>query len=568
VNLGMHVHGPWSEGDASWALHMFLAQQCGVDVVYMTDHNFRARATGYMTGLSGAFVASTTGAHSSHAATLASGAMRLMIKSSTKTPASQVMSIEPNVNAWDHLRTGIGGQVLTITYGSVAIPSKGMHEVVVTLSIHPAFGGRPQGRYSLRYRFMPGTTRKSYSTSGGGLVGIINMPSLSSGNTVAIKPEADIVALWPDMQPKDNGFYLLAFSVTTAPAANSTVDVHISGVKFARPENDAASVIANQRSIIAAYVARFPNVKAILSEEISLGPLLYPHCNVFGAPPKFDSMAGLTPDNFRDYYAAYIEAAQAMTAQQTQGFTTWNHPYGFSAGGVTDPQPTTTRRNLFTTQFNDPVAPFLGALGLEVGYAWRGGVSTQEHLNLWHTFTRNGVFLTGSGANDAHNSGAWKGLGNGFITGVFPTQLSDQAIAAGLRAGNAFTVHPGKWSGAMLSSQVSGVPMGGVTVSAPATRRAEISVANLPAGCRLQLLASPVDYVGPDPCLAVVGEWTSTQVGTGGSGTVTTDVTQTSSAFFCAQVVNSSGTPIATGNPSVFLTAEPPRGIPADRRVN
>ena len=27
-------------------------------------------------------------------------------------------------------------------------------------------------------------------------------------------------------------------------------------------------------------------------------------------------------------------------------------------------------------------------------------------------------------------------------------------------------------------------------------------------------------------------------------------------------------TPIATGNPSVFLTAEPPRGIPAERRVN
>jgi hypothetical protein len=54
-------------------------------------------------------------------------------------------------------------------------------------------------------------------------------------------------------------------------------------------------------------------------------------------------------------------------------------------------------------------------LGMHVHGPW------SEHLNLWHTFTRNGVFLTGSGANDAHNSGAWKGLGNGFITGVFPT---------------------------------------------------------------------------------------------------------------------------------------------------
>ena len=110
--------------------------------------------------------------------------------------------------------------------------------------------------------------------------------------------------------------------------------------------------------------------------------------------------------------------------------------------------------------------------------------------------------------------------------------------------------------------------MGGVTVGAPATRTAEISVANLPSGYRLQLLASPVDYVGPDPSLAVVHEWTSSMVGSGGSGTVSTSVSQPSSAFFCAQVVNSSGTPIATGNPSVFLTAEPPRGIPAERRVN
>ena len=115
---------------------------------------------------------------------------------------------------------------------------------------------------------------------------------------------------------------------------------------------------------------------------------------------------------------------------------------------------------------------------------------------------------------------------------------------------------------------VSGVPMGGVTVGAPATRTAEISVANLPSGYRLQLLASPVDYSGVDPAMTLVGEWTSAQVGSGGTGTVSMNVPQTSSAFFRPQVVTSSGAPIATGNPAVFLTAEPPRGVPAERRVN
>jgi hypothetical protein len=492
--------------------------------------------------------------------------MRLMAKAAYNSTACQLMTIEQRNNAFNHLRTGIGGQAMTVKFGNVAMSPKTMFEIVVSLSTHPATGGRPAGQYSLRYRFVPGQTTKVHWTSNGGLVGNVRLPVIKTGSAVTITPEADIKEVWPDIHPKDNGFYSLAFVASTAPTKGSLIDVTISSLQFVRTQNDAASIIANQKSIIAAYATKYPKLLSILSEEVSQGPEAIPHCNVFGAPPKFDSMAGITVANFPAYYSAYIASAQALTAANTRGFVTWNHPYGFNASD-TCPDPVAARRNLFTAHLNNPVAPFLGAMGLEVGYAARGGMPFKGHLDLWDTFTRNGVWLTGTGASDEHNRTYWPGLGNGFITVVFPTAITDQAIAACLRRGNAFTVHPGKWPGAVLSMQVDDVPMGGILIDSPRTRKVVISTEKVPAGCRLQLLASPVDLKGVDPAITCVQEWTAAQCGTGGTGTVSTTVSQSGPAFFRAQVVQSNGVPIAAGNPCVFLTAKTPRGVPEERLV-
>ena len=119
----------------------------------------------------------------------------------------------------------------------------------------------------------------------------------------------------------------------------------------------------------------------------------------------------------------------------------------------------------------------------------------------------------------------------------------------------------------MLSMAVDGVPMGGVSIGSPSSRNVVISADNLPAGCRIQLLASPVDFTGVDPATTKVAEWTSAQLGAGGTGTVSTTVSQPAAAFYRAQVVLDSGVPIATGNPCTFLTSEPARAVPAERLV-
>jgi hypothetical protein len=115
--------------------------------------------------------------------------------------------------------------------------------------------------------------------------------------------------------------------------------------------------------------------------------------------------------------------------------------------------------------------------------------------------------------------------------------------------------------------EVDGVPMGGVLIGSPRTRNVVISTERVPTGCRLQLLASPVDFKGVDPATTLVKEWAASQCGTGGTGTVSTSVSQSGPAFYRAQVVASDGTPIASGNPCTFLTGTPPRGVPVERLV-
>ena len=44
ISMAMHIHGPFSEGSASYAAHLYQAQQNGVDVIWWTDHDFRIAA--------------------------------------------------------------------------------------------------------------------------------------------------------------------------------------------------------------------------------------------------------------------------------------------------------------------------------------------------------------------------------------------------------------------------------------------------------------------------------------------------------------------------------------------
>jgi hypothetical protein len=552
----MHVHAGYSEGGSSWAQHYATCAAVGVDVMWQTDHDFRARALDYVGTLGGTFVGSTTGAVGTHSASLGDdGSIRVMVESAGSTIAAQSLTMESQVTAVNFFRTGIDGQTLTCVFGPARLAPGAHFEIVLTLSIHPSTGGRPAGQYAVRYRFLAGTTRARF-TEQDGLVGVVRAPLPAAGTTITLDPQADIAALWPDMVAIDHGSVLLAF-VATSPRRGALADVVLQSVTVDRVRHDALGVFSAQRYLAETYSAKY-GVTGYAAEEVSLRAAQVPHCNVFGSPPEYALKDGVTPANWPAHYRELIARVHAAG-----GVVSWNHPFGSGEGPLLSPvERSKARRALFTERLADG---FLGADILEVGYALRGNVPIDTHLELWDTFSRHGRFLTGNGVSDDHWGQHWSSIRNGFLTGLWAHSRAEKDLTGALASGRAYLFHPGHTPGLHLDTLVDdAVPMGAVSVRGAGSRQVAIGVAALPPDCTLELLTGPVDFTGIDPKVSTVHSWTGSAVSPRGTGTVSAEVSTSSDCFVRAQV-RKAGAIVASGNPTWLLRRPPEGGIPRSR---
>ena len=552
LRLAMHVHASWSEGLASWEAQFAQAAANALDVLYMTDHDFRSTATNYITALPpSAWVRSTTGALAQQASTTSGGGFRVLAESSSATAAAAVtLALQPKPLAFNRLRTSIAGQTLEHTVTSAALSGGATYEVVVDLSYHPAASGRPAGNYQLVYRF--GVATSSRFTENGGLRGVVTAPTPAAGSVQHLSPETDVAALWPTMLTMDNAMYGVSFAAKS-PKKGAVADVRVAGVKFVRTQNAPASVAANQAALIAQYQPRFPNLTVRASIEVG-EPL--PHMNPFGIPQYFPDYAHL-PTGSDQLFEAIVADVHAR-----HGVISLNHPFGFNTGPLLSAADRTTRRRQVFAQLQG--VHDYGVDILEVGYLLRGNVDAPTHIDLFDTFARNGTFLTANGTNDDHGGVHWNTLKNGFFTGLWAASRAEADILAGLSGGRAYAAHLGKWPGGETDLLVDGtVRMGGVSVSTKVTRSLSIWAANLPTGSSVQLVSGPVDYAGAqDPGTTVVKTLAPSAFS---GGVATTSVDTTASRFYRVQVLAKDGTVIGCGNPVWLLRTAPPGGIPPAR---
>jgi hypothetical protein len=552
LRLAMHVHASWSEGLASWEAQFTQAAANALDVLYMTDHDFRSTATNYITSLPpNAWVRSTTGQLAQRASTTSGRGFRVLAESSSTTAAASVtLALQAKPLAFNRLRTSIAGQTLEHTVATATLSGGATYEVVVDLSYHPAASGRPAGNFRLVYRF--GAATASRFTEDGGLTGVVTAPTPVAGSEQDLSPETDIAALWPTMLPMDNAMYGVSFSAKS-PHKGAVADVKVTGVQFLRTQNSAASVTANQASLISQYQPRFPNLTARASIEIG-EPL--PHMNPFGIPQYFPDYAHL-PTNSDLLFEAIVADVHAR-----HGLISLNHPFGFNTGPLLSAADRTTKRHQ-VFQSLQGVHDY-GVDILEVGYILRGNVDAATHIALFDTFARNGTFLTANGTNDDHGGLHWNTLQNGFFTGLWAASRAEADILTGLAAGRAYAAHLGKWPGGETDLLVDGaVRMGGVSVSTQATRSLSIWAANLPSGGSVQLVSGPVDYAGvQDPGTTVVRTMAPSAF-SGGVATMSVDTT--SSRFYRVQILAKDGSIAGCGNPVWLLRAAPPGGIPPAR---
>lgn len=333
----MHVHAGYSEGGSSWAAQYATCAAVGVDVMWQTDHDFRARALDYVGKLGGIFVADTKGPVGAHAAGLdPDGTIRVMVESAGSGVAVQNLTMDAQRTAINSFRTGIDGQTLTCVFGPGRLAPDARFEIVLTLSIHPGTAGRPAGQYALRYRFLAGASPLRF-TEDKGLVGVVRAPLPAPGTTVTLDPHADIAALWPDMVAIDHGSFLLAF-VATSPRSGAAADVVLQSVTVDRIRHDALGVFSAQRYLAETYSAKY-GVTGLPAEEVSLGPAQVPHCNVFGTPPEYALKDGVTLASWPAYYRDLITRVHAAG-----GVVSWNHPFGFTEGPLLAPPGNRSRR--------------------------------------------------------------------------------------------------------------------------------------------------------------------------------------------------------------------------------
>jgi hypothetical protein len=553
LRLAMHVHGSWSEGAGSWEAQFTQASSTGVDVLYMTDHDARATASGYLTSLSGVtWVRSTTGSLAQQASTASGSAIRLLAESSSATnPASVSMAVQPKPQAFNRLRTSIAGHTLVQTITTATLSGGALYEVVVDLSYHPATQGRPAGRYRLVYRF--GTSGSSRFTENGGLTGVVTAPRPAAGSVQTLAPEDDVAAIWPSMLAFDNCMYGLSF-VARSPGRGAVADVRVQGLQIQRSQSSPSAVAAHQQQIISTYQPRFPALAVRATTEISK---TLPDVTSFGIPQQyFPDYSQLSADHDTRYHQISAQV------HSQGGLLSYNHPFGYNTGPLLSAsERTTKRRQVFTSM--RAVNQFEADI-VEVGYTLRGNVDTQTHLGLWDTFSRNGTFLTGTGVSDDHQGQHWKTLSNGFLTGTWSTGRTDGELDAALLGGRAYSYHAGRWANGQTDLLVDdSVPMGHVSVSSRTSRSLAILATNLPSGSSVQLVSGPVDYSGAvDPSTTVV-RTLSPSAFSGNVATVSVDTS--TSRFYRVTVLSSSGAVIGAGNPVWLLRSPPPSGVPAAR---
>jgi len=278
--------------------------------------------------------------------------------------------------------------------------------------------------------------------------------------------------------------------------------------------------------------------------------------NPFVLPQYFPDYSNLPTD------PDLLFEAIVADVHSKNGLISLNHPFGFNTGPLLSAADRTTKRHQIFQSLQG--VHEYGVDILEVGYTLRGQVDAPTHIALFDTFARNGTFVTANGANDDHGGVNWKGLKNGWFTGMWAASRSDPEIKAALAGGRAYTAHLGKWPGAETDLLVDGaVRMGGVSVSSKTTRSLAIWANNLPTGSSVQLVAGPVDYAGAQDPGTTVLRTLAPSAFSGGVATVSVDTS--TSKFYRVQVLASDGSVVGCGNPVWLLRTAPPGGVPPAR---
>jgi hypothetical protein len=415
--LAMHLHASASEGVGSIRSQLAQAALNGFDVAWFNDHDWRrdrllfrpayhflqndvalgGRWTlgklanvGRLTSASGGLLVTNPVSPNDPG----KGSLRLRATSSGTAQGTVRYRVNAEGSSRANFRARISGRTVSVD----VLPTRGganaWAEVLVKLSHHPAVGGRPAGQYSLLYRLRTDITTRTTARQGNS--GVIDVPvALNQWRSVVFDLEADAAAIWDDVPAADNSLNEIEFHA--ASRRRSAGEVFFSFLRF--DEKTGYDALGVEAGLLARYAGEVTTVLGLQGSEISLGP----HLNSYGpdqTPFDYGNPSSLAED------LGEIRPSVVQHIHELGGVASINHP--FKPGDVGQlPTVAAVARDLLSIGAG-------GADMIEIGYASKHGADLSEHLDVWDTLSRNGLFLTANGVSDDHSGQGWATQRNRF----------------------------------------------------------------------------------------------------------------------------------------------------------
>ncbi|MEV8508486.1 hypothetical protein AB0368_27190 [Actinoplanes sp. NPDC051475] len=543
VSMAMHIHGPFSEGAASYEAHLQQARQLGVDLVWWTDHDWRIAAHGYRRavqfddvtelekGIAWNWTQRSDGALSVATAGFGDGALRL-----SAVGAAPEGGILWEVGAaWNSTySTCIADTVLSLDVFPERAGPDATLLLEMKLSYHPARGGRPAGEYVLRYR-IGAVDQRGYTTTD--LLGIVDVPAAAGmWNRISLRLADDIRRLWPDLIAVDNSIRELR--VGAAAGAGLEAAFVVDRLTFTRDRRAGQDGEDMREEVLANYDQEYADVKHYRAYEISL----VRHLNWYGGDETLPAFP--FPPERNDDPAATAKMIKFLHAHG--GVVCWNHPMDVE-----------TREGLAKLMIERDK---LGADLVEIGR------DPQEDL-LWvyDVAARNALFFTAVGASDDHDGDDWLAQPERFLTCTWaPTNRRGDVLPA-LRRGAAWFVDPLYYRGSLDLQVDAHDAMGAVYLTKAAKVKVDAVATDLPAGSVLEVVTGVTDRAGTrrlTPSVKVERIPAASLV----TGRYRLTVKPGSGAYVRTQLRLADNRLAAASNPVWFLPKAPPHGVPADRK--
>jgi hypothetical protein len=575
-SVEMHVHGSFSEGNASIESASYESRNAGLDVLWWSDHDHYF--SGYRAITAFDFESMVQPAWLNESWVPSTSAESSKVKSFEFLSADGIDFYDASISE-DEMFEGLSSLFMTgysyaSTFNSVyyefasnskkirypvagnvivnlallpAVASADARPVIgVVLSVHsPMFPDTTWEQYEIRYYLDNDSAAHEYR--GGHTYNVPLSFNTSQWNQYALPITQDAIEGFSPLVGLDNCLFRLQIGIESRNGQVSTAyfdDLHVTS------SIQGNSLLSRQDSLIREISLQTPELVQLQGIEISG----WAHLNEFGngiVIPDYDSLAlqagfmdstGFIADV--DSFTTYAAISLVEQAHARGNAVSFNHMFGTSIEGSGGPTPQSTLNGLLATNA-------FGADILEVGYRSRGGQDLESHLWVWDELAKAGLILVGTGVGDSHGlvPGSWGLRENNLVSWIYAGEPTKTALVDGLKRGRVFFGDLTEFDGILDLTTAHGFKMGQVVITDRNEATVTITADGLTPGDEVRTVWSG-QLVNSYPVTAPMFSQIESY-----------PLDSTAGAFLRVEVFSSGGVEKVMSNPIYFVRQAPPTGL-------